>query len=50
MGNRGRLRGKVCVYGNIDDMQVLANENKRDVKLRAFKAIRGVAEGGGVIY
>ncbi|MBA7686619.1 hypothetical protein ES703_95069 [subsurface metagenome] len=44
-----RLRSKVCVYGNIDDMQVLANENKRDVKLRTFKAIRDAAEGGGYI-
>lgn len=46
---KDKLSGKVCVYGNLDDMQILANKDKRDVRLRAFKAIRDAAKGGGYI-
>jgi hypothetical protein len=46
---KDKLSGKVCVYGNLDDMQILANKDKRDVRLRAFKAIRDAAKSGGYI-
>jgi len=46
---KDKLFGKVCIYGNLDDMQILANKDKRDVRLRAFKAIRDAAKSGGYI-
>jgi len=46
---KDKLLDKVCIYGNLDDMQVLANKDKRDVRLRAFKAIRDAARGVGYI-
>lgn len=44
-----KLFGKVCIYGNLDDMQVLSNKDKRDIRIRALKAIREAASGGGYI-
>lgn len=46
---KDKLSDKVCIYGNLDDMQILANKDKRDVRLRVFKAIRDAAKGGGYI-
>jgi len=43
---RDKLSGKVCVYGNLDDMQVLANKDKKNVRLKTFKAIRDAGKGG----
>ncbi|MHB8277639.1 MAG: uroporphyrinogen decarboxylase family protein [Candidatus Humimicrobiaceae bacterium] len=46
---KDKLSGNVCVYGNIDDMKILASKDKRNIRLETFKAIRDAAEGGGYI-
>lgn len=46
---KNKLSGKVCVYGNVDDMQILANKDKRNIKLEIYKVIKNAAKGGGFI-
>jgi hypothetical protein len=46
---KNRLFGKACVYGNMDDMQVLAKRDKRDIRLKIFYSIKDAAGGGGYI-
>jgi len=46
---KNKLFGKACVYGNMDDMQILANKDKKDIRLKTLNLIKDAARGGGYI-
>ena len=44
-----KLHNKVCIIGNLDDLQLLSKKNKGEIVLKSFKLLRDVAKNGGFI-
>ena len=44
-----KLSGKICVTGNLDDLQVLTRKSEKESTIRALELLRDIAPGGGFI-